>query len=91
MLYILDANGEFGTVTEAVRALALIEQSIPKGTAYLSLARSLAEGVPVKPASPVQHVALIKRTYGLSALRTSKTILTTREATEAPHKAYARV
>ena len=30
VLYILDANGQFGTVTEAVRALALIEQSIPQ-------------------------------------------------------------
>ena len=30
VLYILDANAQFGTVTETVRAVALIEQSIPQ-------------------------------------------------------------
>ena len=30
VLFVLDANGQFGTVTETVRALALIEQSIPQ-------------------------------------------------------------
>lgn len=30
VLFVLDANGQFGTVTETVRALGLIEQSIPQ-------------------------------------------------------------
>ena len=30
VLFVLDANGQFGTMTETVRALAMIEQSIPQ-------------------------------------------------------------